>query len=195
MAVSLYDNALLEKIKAWSKDTKMTIYGVSDSKRLFETLADDSNDKPIKLPIISIRRSGAYKILNTNHKPTTFDGFTLEANYDKSTQLNVIPIEPSYTLDVYTRYMEEADEYIRNLIFNIINFPVLDIKVPYSNYNNIKRAYIKLREDVEDNSDIPERLISGQFTRLSLGLYIEDAYLWDVRTRDNVHICAEMNED
>ena len=195
MAVSLYDNALLEKIKAWSKDTKMTIYGVSDSKRLFETLADDSNDKPIQLPIISIRRSGAYKILNTNHKPTTFDGFTLEANYDRSTQLNVIPIEPSYTLDVYTRYMEEADEYIRNLIFNIINFPVLDIKVPYSNYNNIKRAYIKLREDVEDNSDIPERLISGQFTRLSLGLYIEDAFLWDVRTRDNVHICATMNED
>ena len=130
MAVSLYDKALLEKIKGWSKDTKMTIYGVSDSKRLFETLADDSNDKPISLPIISIRRSGAYKILNTNHKPTTFDGFTLEANYDKSTQLNVIPIEPSYTLDVYTRFMEEADEYIRNLIFNIINFPVLDIKVP-----------------------------------------------------------------
>jgi chorismate synthase len=47
---------------------------------------------------------------------------------------------------------------------------------------------IRLTTEVEDNSDIPERLISGQFTRLTIGIDIDDAYLFDVRIRDNLSI-------
>ena len=47
---------------------------------------------------------------------------------------------------------------------------------------------IYLAGEVLDNSDIPERLIAGQFTRLTLKLGINDAYIFDVRTRDNIFI-------
>ena len=49
-------------------------------------------------------------------------------------------------------------------------------------------ANIRVTSDVEDNSDIPERLIPGQFTRLTLGISIDDAYLFDVRIKDNLSI-------
>ncbi len=41
---------------------------------------------------------------------------------------------------------------------------------------------------MEDNSDIPERFVLGNFTRLSLGITIPDAYLWDIRVKDTVSI-------
>ena len=31
-------------------------------------------------------------------------------------------------------------------------------------------------------------MIPGQFTRLTLSLNIDDAYLWDVRSRNNIRI-------
>ena len=121
----------------------------------------------------------------------TFDGYDFQKTPDRSIWLNAIPIAIPYQLDIYTRYQQEADEYVRNLIFNIVNFPRLQITVPYLEQNSIKDCNIRLEENVTDNSAIPERLIPGQFTRLSLGIYIDDAYLYDVRARDNYKICAD----
>ena len=33
-----------------------------------------------------------------------------------------------------------------------------------------------------------ERLVPGQFTRLSYQFTVDDAYLWDIRIKDNKHI-------
>jgi len=52
-----------------------------------------------------------------------------------------------------------------------------------------------LANDVEDNSDIAERLISGQFSRLTLQINIDDAYLFDVKVRDNYLITEIVNPD
>ena len=54
MSVGLYDNAFLAKLQAWTKDTAVTVLSPSDSRRLFETISDTTNDGPIKLPIISL---------------------------------------------------------------------------------------------------------------------------------------------
>ena len=35
--------------------------------------------------------------------------------------------------------------------------------------------------EVEDASDIPERLISGQFTRMTIQFVVDDAYLFDIK--------------
>ena len=109
--------------------------------------------------------------------------------------MNAIPVSIQYQLDVYTRYFEEADEYMRNIVFNIINFPKLTIRIPYQDEQREHDANVRLLSEVEDNSDIPERLIPGQFTRLSLSLYIDDAYLWDVRTRNNLAIDFQLDVD
>ena len=95
--------------------------------------------------------------------------------------LNFIPIKLDYQLDIYTRYQKEADEYVRNFIFNIINYNKIIIDVPYYDEYFEHTSTIRVGNDVHDNSNIPERLIPGQFTRYTLDINIDDAYLWDIR--------------
>lgn len=184
MSLGLYDNAFLNKLNNWTKDTQVTVFGVNETNRLFTMVADNTNDSPIKLPLITLSRPGGFSVLTTGKRPLSFDGATLDANHEIASQLNAIPISVSYQLDVYTRYFKEADEYARNLVFNIINYPKLDIDIPYNNEHYIHHSNIRLQGDIEDNSEIPERMIPGQFTRLSMRIDVDDAYLYDIRYRD-----------
>ena len=47
MALYFYDTALLSKLRYWTDRTQLHIYGPDDTKRLFETIADETNDSPI----------------------------------------------------------------------------------------------------------------------------------------------------
>lgn len=196
MSVGLYDQAFLDKLNNWTKDTQVRVYGQQEWRHVLETIADNENDK-ISLPIIILRRLGGFNILNTGKRPLTFNGATLDANHDIASQMNIIPIEISYQLDVYTRYFEEADQYARNLVFNIINYPKLDILIPYNDENRIHHSNIRLQGEVEDNSDIPERLIPGQFTRISMKIDIDDAYLFNIRYRDvySIEITSSLSDN
>ena len=193
MSTKLYDDQLVAKLKNWSQKTKIQIFGPDETRRLFEVIADETEDKPIQLPIICLRRPGGYEILNMNKKPLTYDGLTKDATVDKSLQLNAIPINIPYQLDVYTRYFEEADSYMRDIVFNIINHPTFEISIPYNNANIVHNANIRIASNVEDNSGIPERLIPGQFTRLTVNISLDDAYLWDARVRNNYFIDGNLN--
>lgn len=208
MSAVLYDVALLNKLKGWIKDPNLTITGPDETQRLFSSIADKNNDKPIQLPLIALRRKSTMEILNTSRRPLTHDGWKtstpIGGNYyykqtspervsdeellgGKVTQLNAIPIRLSYRIDIYTRKFEEAEEYVRDFIFRLINFPEVQIIVPYNNCNMPQAAFIQLASDVEDNSDIPERLIAGQFTRKSISFTI-DGYLYSYRTKDAAEI-------
>ena len=188
MAVRFYDEALLKKFQKWTQDTHIHLAGVNETKRLFEVVSDIKNDKPIELPLISLSRPGGYTIQEKYKQPKSYMGSTMIQTEDAGAKLNAIPIGISYQIDVYTRHLAEADEYARNIVFNIINYPKLQIEIPYEDSGLFHDANIRLTTDVEDNSDIPERLISGQFTRLTVGIDIDDAYLFDVRVRDNLSI-------
>ena len=188
MAVRFYDDALLAKFKKWTADTQVQLTGVNETKRLFEVVLDKQNDKPIQLPLIAISRNGGYSIQERYKQPRSYNGSTMIQNPDTSAKLNAIPIGISYQIDIYTRELAEADEYARNIVFNIINYPKLNIEIPYEDSGLTHDANIRLITDVEDNSDIPERLISGQFTRFTIGIDIDDAYLFDVRVKDNLSI-------
>ena len=196
MSVGLYDEALLKKFQAWTKDTAVSILSPNDTRKLFSVIADTTDDSPIKLPLIALKRPGGFSILTKGKKPLSFDGATLDANHDKASQLNAIPISIPYQIDIYTRYLNQADEYVRNLVFNIINYPKLEIVIPYNNSNYVHDCNIRLTGEVEDNSDIPERLVSGQFTRMTMRIDIDDAYLFDVRYRDvySIEVSSELRE-
>lgn len=194
MAIRFYDEALVSKIKNWVANTQIQITSPSETERIFEIIADKNNDNPIELPMICIRRAKGFKLLSTNKKPLTFDGLTLSANkyidnenkiISKSLQLNAIPISIEYSIDIYTRKFQEADEYVRNFIFNIVNFPKLTVDIPFNNENIEILANIRISDSIEDNSEIPERIIPGQFTRFTLSLYVDDAYIFDIRVRNN----------
>ena len=189
MALYFYDLALLNKLKYWSNKTNLSIYGPDETKRLFEVIGTENHDQPIELPILCLRRSGGYDILNINKKPLTYDGAIGLRGQDKSTQFNAIPIQINYQLDIYAKYLQEADSYARNLVFNIVNYPTMKISIPYGEDKYFNHyANVRLANNVEDNSAIPERMVPGLFTRLTILLNIDDAYLWDIRHKYNVSI-------
>lgn len=183
MSTYLYDEAFTEKLRRWTDNTEVTIASPDDTKRLFEVIADKNDDRPIKLPLIALRRRGGYQILRRGRNTASFDGFRLEANDKAGSRLNAIPISIPYQIDVYARYYKEADEYMRNIVFNATNYPRLDVTIPYEGVDYIHTSNIRLSDTVDDNSDIPERLAVGQFTRLSVLVDIDDAYLWDVHIK------------
>ena len=200
MSIGLYDTALLNKLKRWTANTSAVVTAPEETRRLFEWKADTTNDKPIQLPLIAIRRGRDIGLTSYLKQPRTFDGVYLEANESKIVSLNNIPINISYQIDIYTRYQQEADEYLRNFIFNIVNYPLLSITVPYNGVNFDHESSIRLTGSAQDNSEIPERLIAGQFTRYTIPIQIDDAYLWSVPVRDNLTLETELeiklkNED
>ena len=188
MSVSLYDKALLDKLNKWTAGINSTVLGVDDTKKLFEVQSDTKYDQPIQLPLICLSRPGGYNILSKYKQPRSYNGFLYRYNKQRGMTVNVVPIEITYQIDIYTRHLMEADELSRNFIFNIINYPKLQVVLPYESSNIIQDANIRLNSEVTDNSNIPERLITGQFTRLTLGINIDDAYLYDVRVRDNLKL-------
>ena len=64
----------------------------------------------------------------------------------------------------------------------------LTITIPYNNTNIKHNSSIELDATVSDNSDIPERLFPGQFTRWTLVLHVDNAYLFSAPYKNNVHI-------
>lgn len=232
MSVDLYDNSLLQKLNYWTENTEIAVYNVDESNRLIQVIADKTDDKSIKLPIIAIRRSNGFTINNPNKKPMSFDGLTintkLNAEYDslvndfklgkisreeyskkldeiyssdeygKLPTLNAVPITLSYNLDVYTRYQRENDALIRNLIFNIINYPTIQVKFNYEQIPIEHNSNLILGPNVETSFPVI-KLFPDQICKQTLSISLEDAYLWDVRIRSAVSIdaldsCLEIHD-
>ena len=131
MAISYYDDAIIEKLKSWIPDTnKLRVLDVDDTKKLFELKADDGNDNPVQLPFISLSRNRDLEIGSTIKQLKSFDGFRVINSDtknlvipDKTALFNVIPVKTTYQLNIYTKFKYEADEYVRNFLFKIINNP------------------------------------------------------------------------
>jgi len=192
MGVRLYDEALYSKIQKWIKDPNMRILKPDEVTRLFQVKADLTGDKPLKLPIIALSRDANLELLSANKKPLTFDGMMKEATATKTLQINAIPMKVGYQLDIYTRHFEEGDEYLRNFIFNFVNYPKLKVTLPYNDANIEHNAHITLLKTIEDTSNIPQKLFPDQFTRWTLKLSIEDAYLFSIPYVDNVSMEEEI---
>lgn len=200
MAVRFYDEALKNKIQDWIKDPNIKVLSPNDTTRLFQIKADETNDKPITLPLISLSRDSEVRIRNANKRVMSFDGVRVRAidnetkeeiNPGRAYKLNAIPVIITYQLDIYTRYYEEADEYARNFLFNLINYPKLTIEIPYNNVSLTHDSNINLNSSIEDNSDVPLKLFPDQFYRWTFTLTIEDAYIFSVPLKENILIDEE----
>ena len=195
MAIRYYDEALATKINSWlpkSKNRKIQVLKPDEVKRLFTIEADERNDKPIQLPLIAISRETQIDVLHPTKRAMSFDGMMLESDGKHTIQLDAVPISITYQLDIYTRHFDEGDELLRELIFKIINNPQLTITLPYNNQNLIQVCAMKMQGRVEDTSSISERLFSGQFTRWTLRLNIDGAYLYSIPYVDNVKVEYEL---
>lgn len=186
MAIRYYDDIIAAKLKKWIPDSsKLRVLKTDETKRLFETKADDTNDKPIKLPFITLSRSNDIELLSSIKNLRSFNGLTVSKTQESTLQMNVIPIKVEYQLDIYTKTYEEGDEYLRNFLFKLINNPQIVIDIPYNDAWLRHTANIRVSENVSDTSDITERLFAGQFTRWSIQLELQDAFLFNVPYKKN----------
>lgn len=180
MSIRYYDEALVDKIKRWVKDPNLQIIKPEESTRLFEMVADENKDQPLSLPLISISRDRSIEIINTQKQIKTFQGFNQSNKESINIPANVIPINVGYQIDIYTKGMIEADEYVRNFVFNFINYPRMKINIPYNNLNVEHVVDLHLDSNIADNSDIKEHLFSDEFVRFTLKINLEGAYLFSL---------------
>lgn len=178
MSFTLYDRAVTEKIKKWILDSNMVVLSPDETRRLFTWKATADGDKPLTLPLISINRNRDVSIKTTSKQMLSHRGKIFNSEKGVSDHLNAIPMTLSYVINIYTRYLEEADEYVRNFVFQLINYPKIEIQIPYNNSQLTYTSYLTLQPEISDNSDIPERLIAGQFSRMTLAITLNDAYLF-----------------
>ena len=205
MACRYYDDILVAKLKKWIPDNKpLRVLKPDETSRLFKTMADDSKDKPVDLPVIALSRSKDIQLRSNIKQLKSFDGLRLYLDGDPepdmsrmkgsisqkdiptSTALfNVIPILLNYQLDIYTKTYEEGDEYVRNFLFKLINNPKLIIDIPYNDATLKHTANIRVLDTISDTSDITEHLFPGQFTRWTIQLEIQDAFLFNIPYKTN----------
>jgi hypothetical protein len=183
MAISYYDEAITQKIKNWLADSsKLRVLSPDETNRLIQLNAEDSNDQPLKLPLIAISRNKDIEISSTIKQNKSFDGFIIGQN-DKTASvihMNVIPIKTTYQLDIYTKKRIEADEYIRQYLFKLINNPQIIIEIPYNNTVIQHTANLRVLNTISDTSDIPTHLFAGQFYKWTIQLELQDGFLFSL---------------
>lgn len=188
MAISYYDEAITQKIKGWLADSsKLRVLSPDESTRLIQLTADDSGDKPLTLPLLALSRNKDLEIESTIKQNKSFDGLIIGKDNDTATtiHLNVIPIKTTYQLDIYTKRRIEADEYIRQYLFKLINNPQIIIEIPYNNYIVKHTANLRVLNTVSDTSEISTHIFAGQFYKWTIQLELQDGFLFSIPQKKN----------
>jgi len=191
VAISYYDEAITKKIKDWLADSsKLRVLSPDETTRFIQLQAEDSNDKPLKLPFISISRNKDIEIESAIKQNKSFDGLIIGRSTDKTTtvHLNVIPVKTTYQLDIYTKKRIEADEYVRQYLFKLINNPQIIIEIPYNNYLVRHTANLRVLNTVSDTSDISTHIFAGQFYKWTIQLELQDGFLFSIPQKQNWRI-------
>lgn len=188
MAIGYYDDAVTCKIKSWLADSsQLRVLSPDESNRLIQLKAEESNDEPLKLPLIAISRNPDIEIESAIKQNKSFDGFVVKKDETNATtvHLNVIPIKTTYQLDIYTKKRIEVDEYVRQYLFKLINNPQIIIEIPYNNYIIKHTANLRVLNTVSDTSDIPSHIFPGQFYKWTIQLELQDGFLFSIPQKKN----------
>ena len=190
MSVALYDEAILKKFKRWFPDQDINILKPNESKRLFELLADKGDDQPITFPVIAISRDPSIGLDITGRRALSCSGVELDGSKDNTLVLNAIPMNIAYQIDIYTKKYEDGDTYIRQLLFNLVNYPKMTVLIPYNNVNVKHVANLWVEPEITDNSDIAEKLFADQFTRWTIRVTVHDAFFFSVPVQENYKLAG-----
>lgn len=188
MAISYYDDAVTAKIKGWLADSSvLRVLNPDETKRVIELQAEDSGDKPLTLPLLTISRDKELDITSTIKQNKSFDGLIIQKDTANaaSVHMNVIPVKTLYQLDIYTKRQLDADEYVRQFLFKLINNPQIIVEIPYNNYIIKHTANLRVLNSVSDTSDLPTRIFQGQFYRWTIQLELQDGFLFSIPYKKN----------
>lgn len=183
MAINYYDEAITQKLKGWLADSsKLRVFSPDESNKIIQLNAEDTNDKPLQLPMLTISRNKDIEIESAIKQNKSFDGLVLLKDTANATtvHLNVIPIKTTYQIDIWTKKKIEADEYVRQYLFKLINNPQIIIEIPYNNYIVKHTANLRVLNTVSDTSDISTHIFSGQFYKWTIQLELQDGFLFSI---------------
>ena len=196
MALEYYDDVITAKISRWLPSTaNVRVLKPNESKRLLELNANDTNDKPLQLPLIALARNNDIELMLNVKSPKSYAGKKLSQTKEQSLLLNAIPIKLQYQLDIYTKFADEGDEYLRQFLFKLINNPSIKIIIPYNGINIEQIANIRVLNTVSDTSAIPEQIFPGQFTRWTIQFEILDAFFYDAPYKKNWQLFVPETND
>ena len=192
MAIRYYDAAIVAKIPKWLPTaSNLRVLKPEESNRFYKLTADDNKDAKFKLPLIALSRSNDLPLLSNIKQSKSFDGLKIHSDEAVTVHLNIIPVLPSYQLDIYTKTADEGDEYIRNFLFKLINNPKIIIEIPYNDLKIKHVANIRILDTVSDTSNISEHLFPGQFTRWTIQMEVHDAFLFSIPYKNNWHFVLD----
>ena len=189
VGVYAYDMSIIDDFRArfnYKKDgTPKTnnIIQITNSENVFEIIGDLENDN-IQFPIISLTRTG-WSIKDFHQETQTHLGALVDYieptdkkdDRLKQVRLQAIPIKINYQVDIWTQNRADNDILARELIWFYTLNPQLLVKIPHG--LNAKHVFnVMFDFDIVDNSDIVEHNSKGRYYRQTLGLYVDDAYLW-----------------
>ena len=198
MAVKYYDDIIAARIKKWAPtNEKLRVLKPDEVKRYFETRADDTKDAPLTLPCITLSRNNDINLLLNIKNSRSYDGYKVEQTEEATKVINVIPIKLQYQIDIYTKTAEEGDEYVREYLFKLINYPTIRVEIPYNNEDTKYISHVanmRVLNSISDTSGISERLFPGQFTRWTIQIELQDAFLFNVPYKKNWKLYVLGNE-
>lgn len=186
--IALYDIALWNKINKYIPQTGLNtqkVYKPDQMDQFLKIMADENNDKKILFPLIKIDREKDFELLSNIKNLKTFNGNKIYQDNDQTMVSNVIPIKLNYQINIFTGSYNSGCEWVRSLLFKLINNPVIDITIPYQKSNLTYVTNIRVLPTISDISDMSQRLYPGQFSCFSIKLELHDANLFNIPIRSN----------
>lgn len=92
---------------------------------------------------------------------------------------------------MWTRDRVTNDALVRELLWYYHIRPSLMVYVPHG-LNMAHKFNIYFNSGIEDNSDIANHGINGQYVRQDMTLYSDDSYLWKANYQDRVKIDTDL---
>ena len=199
MAFRYYDDIIAAKITGWMPSAaNIRVLRPDETKQLFETLANDSKHERLTLPLIALSRNNDITLDLNIKNSKSYDGYRLSQDESGTSLLNTIPVKLMYQMDIFAKKVSDAEDYVREYLFKIINNPTVKIGVPNASTNASDdylyfTANMRVLDTVSDTSSIPQRLFTGQFSRWTIQIELQDAYLFNIPYKQNWKLYIDEN--
>jgi len=173
MSVYLYDEALVSKFREITGDERIHIVPPDNA---IEFLASIDNDK-VKYPAVVLSRNSV-TLQDYRNQAVSLKGQSAKINDENLVvKAKLIPLRVEWSVDVFTVDRFSCDEIIRELVFYLISYPRLEVKVPYG--LDIPQNFdIIVSPEIVDNSDLIEHSNRGVSFRETLTIYTENAHFY-----------------
>lgn len=197
--VYAYDKALVEDLRARFNSSPVDSevnknVQIGPAEQMFNIIGSLEDDNII-MPFISLERQD-WQLNLDRQGYQTFVGDEVYTRLDSENKpvevrAQAIPITINYRLSVWSEDRITNDALCREILFYYHLRPTLMVYVGHG-INMAHKFNIYFNSGIEDNSDIANHTVRGQYFRQDMTLYTDDAYLWRANWQNKVAIAPNI---